>query len=525
MLAGRRVLIVLDNARDAAQVRPLLPGSPGCLAIVTSRSALAGLAAAEGARPLRLGPLDDDQAVRLLAARLGPERVAAAPAAVTELIARCGHLPLALAVMAARAAADPGLPLASLAAQLAGAADAGATGEAGRLEVLETGDAATSLRELLSWSYRQLSEPAAAMFALLGVHCGPDITVPAAASLAGVPRPDARRALAELAGASLAAEHRPGRYVMHDLVRGYAAEQARQTVGEAGIREAIVRSLDHYLHTVIIVSPDALPPFTVARPAPGAAPEHLADEQAADWARAEHQVLLQATAQAAATGFLTQAWQIFFCQGWFLGGQGYWADFRAVGQAVLTAAEAAGDQAALGWTHAMIGWSGAFTGAKGEDRAHQLQALNLFRRAGDQAGQAWAHSVGAVCSWNDGDLAGAVTQNEQALALYRRVGHRTGQGWSLADLAGLHARLRNNDLARGYARQALEVAPEADDPAILAVAWQALGLVHSRLGEHRQAISCYRQALARARRAEDPDGPLGAGHGAGRLRRRLPARR
>ena len=504
VLAGRRVLIVLDNARDAAQVRPLLPGSPGCLAIVTSRSALAGLAAAEGARPLRLGPLDDDQAARLLAARLGPERVAAAPAAVTELIARCGHLPLALAVMAARAAADPTLPLASLAAQLARAADAGATGEAGRLEVLETGDAATSLRELLSWSYRQLSEPAAAMFALLGVHCGPDITVPAAASLAGVTRVDAGRALAELAAASLAAEHRPGRYVMHDLVRGYAAEQARQAIGEAGIREAIVRSLDHYLHTVMIVSPDVLLPFTVARPAPGVAPEHLADEQVADWARAEHQVLLQATAQAAATGFLTQAWQIFLCQGWFLGGQGYWADFRAVGQAVLAAAEAAGDQAAQGWTHAMIGWSGAFTGAKGEDRAHQLQALNLFRRAGDQAGQAWAHSVGAVCSWNDGDLAGAVTQNEQALALYRRIGHRTAQGWVLADLALLHARLRNNDLARGYARQAQEVAPEAEDPAILAEARAALGLVHSRLGEHRQAISCYRQALARARERKTP---------------------
>ena len=166
------------------------------------------------------------------------------------------------------------------------------------------------------------------MFALLGVHCGPDITVPAAASLAGVTRVDAGRALAELAAASLAAEHRPGRYVMHDLVRGYAAEQARQQIGEAGIREAVVRSLDHYLHTVMIVSPDVLLPFTVARPAPGVAPEHPADEQVADWARAEHQVLLQATAQAAATGFLTQAWQIFVCQGWFLGGQGYWADFR-----------------------------------------------------------------------------------------------------------------------------------------------------------------------------------------------------
>ena len=165
VLAGRRVLIVLDNARDAAQVRPLLPGSGGCLVVVTSRSALAGLAAAEGARPLRLGPLAEEEGVRLLAARLGPERVAAEPGAVAELTAWCGHLPLALAVMAARAAADPGLPLGVLAARLAGAEAAGAG--PGRLEVLETGDPATSLRQLLSWSYGQLSPPTAAMFALL----------------------------------------------------------------------------------------------------------------------------------------------------------------------------------------------------------------------------------------------------------------------------------------------------------------------------------------------------------------------
>ena len=195
VLAGRQVLIVLDNARDASQVRPLLPGGGECLVIVTSRSALVGLAAAEGARPLRVGPLGADEAVRLLAARLGQERVAAEPGAVTDLVARCGGLPLALAVTAARAAADPGLPLAVLAGQLgrAAAADAAIAGPShrpagagpGRLTVLETWDAATSLRELLSWSHRQLSPPTAHMFALLGVHCGPDITVPATASLAG----------------------------------------------------------------------------------------------------------------------------------------------------------------------------------------------------------------------------------------------------------------------------------------------------------------------------------------------------
>jgi tetratricopeptide (TPR) repeat protein/transcriptional regulator with XRE-family HTH domain len=490
VLAGRRVLIVLDNARDAAQVRPLLPGSAGCLVVVTSRSALAGLAAAEGARPLRLGPLAAEEGVRLLAARLGPERVAADPGAVAELTAWCGHLPLALAVMAARAAADPGLPLGVLAGQLAGAE---ATGP-GRLEVLETGDPATSLRQLLSWSHGQLRPPAARMFALLGVHCGPDITVPAAASLAAVPRAAAGRALAELADASLAAEHRPGRYVMHDLVRGYAAGQARQVLGEAGIRAAIERSLDHYLHTVVRPLPAPPPPFAVAPSAPGVLPEQLAGEAALqDWGRAEHQVVLQAIAQAAAAGFITHAWPIFHGQALLVGGQGYWADIRAVGQAVLDAAEAAGDEVALGWTHLAIGRYLTFTGAGNEDLA---RALDHFRRAGDLPGQAWSHLDASLAYFVMGDWAEAAAQSEQALALFRQIADQAGQGRALAGLGECHARLGNYELARGYARQALEAGRASGDPTVPAMAWDALGVAHSRLGEPRQAMGCYQKGLA-----------------------------
>ena len=504
VLAGRRVLIVLDNARDAAQVRPLLPGSPGCLVVVTSRSALAGLAAAEGARPLRLGPLGEQEGVRLLAARLGPERVAAEPGAVTDLVARCGHLPLALAVMAARAAADPQLPLGVLAGQLAGAARAeaaaaggrGAGAGPGRLEVLETGDPATSLGQLLSWSYRQLTPGAAQMFALLGVHCGPDITVPAAASLAGVSRPQAGRALAELAGASLAAEHRPGRYVLHDLVRGYAAGVARQALGEAGIRAAVERSVDHYLHTGYI-SCDLPPPFALAPPAPGVLPEKLPGEaELQDWAQTNQQVQLQAIAQAAAAGLVTRAWQMFFGQAWSLGGQGYWADCLAIAEVVLAAAEAAGDEVALGWTHATVGRYGTFTGAHDQDRAHLARAVDHFGRAGDVAGQAWAYLFASGAYSMTGDLAEAVVQSGQALALFRQTGDRYGEGWALAILGICHAYLGDCELARGYARLALEVTPEAGDPTTLAMAWHARAFVHCQLGEQRQAISCYRQALA-----------------------------
>ena len=499
VLAERRVLIVLDNARDAEQVRPLLPGGGKCLVVVTSRSALTGLVTAEGARPLRLGPLSADDAIKLLAGRLGLERVAAEPEVVTELAARCGHLPLALAVMAARAAADPGLPLGILAGRLAETSDDGATvtgrpfgNEGARLDVLETGDTATSLRELLSWSHRQLSAPAAAMFALLGMHCGPDITVPAAASLAGVTSADAGRALTELASASLAAEHRPGRYVMHDLVRGYAAEHSRQSIGQAGIGDAIARSLDHYLHTMIISSPGTPRGYAPTPPARGVVPERLADAQRLDWARAEHQVLLRAIAQAAAVGQLARAWQIFECQAWFLGGKGYWADFQAAGQAILAAAQAVGDHASLGWAHTVIGRYCTFVGAYGEDRAHLAEAADHFRTAGDLRGQATALLYASLaCNWH-GDWAQGAVLAEQALALRLALEDQPGQGWALVSLGESHAQLGNYERARGYARQALEAAP---DTGFVAIAWNVLGLVHFRIGEHHQAISCYRQAL------------------------------
>jgi tetratricopeptide (TPR) repeat protein len=442
----------------------------------------------------------------LLAARLGPERVAAEPGAVAELVGRCGYLPLALAVMAARAAADPDLPLGVLAAQLARTPDAVAQRSSGagpgQLEVLDTGDPATSLSELLSWSHRQLSETAMTVFALLGLHCGPDITVPAAASLASVSRPDARRALAELADASLTAEHRPGRYVMHDLVRGYAAAQARRTLSEADICAAIDRSLDHYLHTMAAWS-DIPRSFKPGPPAAGVVPERLAGEaQQVDWAQAEHQVLLRAIAQAAATGRATRAWQIFERQSWFLGDQGYWADCQAAGQAVMAAGQAAGDHAALGWAQMIIGRHCTFAGALDDGRAYLRRAQDHLSQVGDLRGQVSALLLSSyACGWK-GDWAEGATLAGQALALQREAGHR-GR-WALYAIGECHAHLGNYDLARGYARQALELGPDPGDPTSLALAWGVLGFVHYRLGERHHAVSCYREALVLAIQWETP---------------------
>ena len=212
--------------------------------------------------------------------------------------------------------------------------------------------------------------------------------------------------LAELADASLTAEHRPGRYVMHDLVRGYAAAQARQTLREADIRAAIGRSLDHYLQTMAPSGPTYHGRSSPAPPAPGVVPERLAGEaQQVAWAQAEHQVLLRAIAQAAAGGRATHAWQIFERQSWFLGDQGYWADCQAAGQAVLAAAQAAGDHAALGWTHMIIGRHCVFAGALDDGRAYLIRAQDHLSRAGDLRGQVSALLLSSyVCGW-EGDWA------------------------------------------------------------------------------------------------------------------------
>jgi tetratricopeptide (TPR) repeat protein len=266
--------------------------------------------------------------------------------------------------------------------------------------------------------------------------------------------------------------------------------------GEAGIREAVGRSLVPYLHTMIISSPHTPRPFTPVPPAPGVTPERLADTRRVGWARAEDQVLLQAVAQAAAAGFITRAWQIFERLSWFLGDQGYWADCQATSQTLLAAAQAAGDQTALGWTHLIIGRYCAFTGAHDENRAHQQQALDNLRRAGDLPGQGWAHLYAALaCRWDE-DWAGGLVHCKQALPPLRQAGDHDGQALALAGLGTYHARLGHNDLARGCAQQALDLAPYLTDPTNLAFAWDALALVHSRLGEHPRAISCYRQALA-----------------------------
>jgi transcriptional regulator with XRE-family HTH domain len=306
LLADKRMLIMLDNVRSTAQVEQLLPASPGSLVLVTSRNQLTGLAAAHGATELTLDVLTEFAARELLVYRLGADRVHAEPDATAEIISRCARLPLALAVLSARAAARPTFPLRSLAAEL--------RHETSRLDVLDGGDQGANVRTAFSWSGRQLGARAAEMFRLLGLHPGPELTVCAGASLVGCSLARAHQALAELARAHLVTEHLPGRYSCHDLLRDYAAEQALVTSTQAARQAAILRLVEHYLHSSAgadrVLHPSRQP-IALAAPQPGVIVGEFASiSQAVTWFHAEHEALIAIGDLASSSGLCLQAQQL-----------------------------------------------------------------------------------------------------------------------------------------------------------------------------------------------------------------------
>ena len=499
LLAGRRMLVLLDNARDAGQVRPLLPASPGCLVLVTSRSQLTGLAAAEGAMPMALDLLTGGEAHELLAVRLGDERLAAEPAAVQELIGLCARLPLALAIAAARAASQPALPLAALAAELR---DAG-----GRLDALDVGDTAASVRAVFSWSYQQLDAATARMFQLLGLHPGPGIGVPAAASLAGLPPRRARAVLAGLTRAHLLAEPAPGRFAFHDLLRAYAAERAQADEGDAERHAAVHRMLDHYLHTAcpaaLLIHPTSrtitLPPLQ-----PGVEPQRLADiGQAQAWFEAERQVLMAAATQALEEGLYTHAWQIAWALGRFLDLLGHWDDWVAAEQIALTATQRLGDRAAQAFAHWQFGYARARLGDHEDARAHLERALSIYTELGDGAGAAEAHISLGVTLEEQGRDADALGHTRQALELFTAAGDRAGQALALNGIGWLDIKLGDYRHALISCGQALELFTELGYSRLEADIWDSLGLAHHHLGDHSESAACYQRALGLYREIGD----------------------
>jgi tetratricopeptide (TPR) repeat protein len=499
LVAGKRMLIVADNARDEAQVRPLLPASPGSLVLVTSRSHLGGLAAADGARLISLDVLSHAEAVHMLTARLGTARVTAEPAAVDRIASLCACLPLALAVAAARAAARPGFPLAALAAELADAA--------GRLDVLDTGDPGSSVRAVFSWSTRQLSAESARMFRLLGIHPGPDISVAAAASLAGRAQPQARALLRELSRMHLIAEHVPGRYAFHDLLRAYAAEQARHTDSDTGRREATGRMLDHYLHTAAraarLLNP-AMEPAVLSPPRPGAAAGQPGDHrQAHAWFEAEHQVLLAAVALAAGSGFDSHAWQLPWAMAPFLQTRGHWQQWAATQCTALAAATRLDDAAAQALSGRLLAMARTRLGDHDQAPGHFASSLTLYQRLGNRLGQAKVHQGLGNLADGQGRYADALGHAEQALRLYQAIGDKASEAEALNNVGWYHALLGGYQQARVFCRQAVTLCADVGNRWLEGAAWDSLGYVEHHLGNFAEAAACYQRALRIARERGD----------------------
>jgi tetratricopeptide (TPR) repeat protein len=491
LLAGKRVLVVLDNARDVEQVRPLLPGSSGCLAIVTSRNHLTGLVATEGAYPLTVDLLTAADAGDLLALRLGAGRVESEPDAARDIIAACARLPLALTIVAARAASYPDFPLAAFASELREAT--------GTLDTLSGGDLATDVRAVFSCSCRALSAGAARLFRLLALHPGPDIALTGAASLAAIPADRARALLSELTRVHLIAEHAPGRYAFHDLLRAYATEQARAHDSQEVRDAAVSRILDHYLHTAhraaMLMQPH-LDPIALDPPLPWVtlgAPATA--EGALEWFAAEHVTLLAAVRVAAEAGYGTRTWRLAWTLNTFLLRRGRWNDQAMVWNAGLDAARRAGDTA--GHAHALHGLAIGYAraGRLREASPLFLDALRRFETIGDHVSQATIHNGLSVLADRQQRPADMLSHSLQALDLYRAAGHRAGQVWVRNNIGYSHALLGNYQQAITYCQQALAGIQELGERCWEAATWHSLGYIQHQLGNHQQAVSCYERSL------------------------------
>jgi tetratricopeptide (TPR) repeat protein/transcriptional regulator with XRE-family HTH domain len=488
LLADRRMLIVLDNARDEQQVRPLLPASPASLVIVTSRNQLGGLAAADRARLLSLDVLSHDEAVQMLTGRIGASRAAVEPAAAAEIAALCGRLPLALAVAAARAQARPGFPLAAVAA--------GLRDRAGRLDALDAGETGASVRAVFSWSYRQLSAGAARMFRLLGLHPGPDISPPAAGSLAAVDEPSARRLLAELTRAHLAAEHVPGRYALHDLLRAYAADQARNTDSQPERAAAVGRVLDHYLHTARDGTAMMLPsvgPVPLPPPSPGTAPERFTGHhQALAWFEAEYHVLLAAMALAVDWGRDHHAWQISMVMHPIHATQGHNAEWAAIKRSHMAAGVR--DDAAM-----VASGARDTAGTLGDYQwvpEYYASMAKLYQRLGNRRGHALCLYALAAIAEYQGHYAEALSHAEQAASLCRGIGDKTGETELLNAVGWYHALLGDYQQARQLCRQALVLNADCGSRHLEGNIWNSLGYTEHHAGDLGEAAACYERALS-----------------------------
>ncbi len=482
ILADKRILLLLDNARDASQVRALIPGAGDSLAIITSRNQLVSLNVTNGARPLTLDVLSGIEARALLVARIGKARVTADPRSADMIIDRCARLPLALAIAAAHAAAQPHIPLAELAARLHET-----------LSTIDHDDPLTDLHAVFSWSYQQLSAPAAQLFRLLGVHPGPDISTPAVASLANATASEVRPLLHELIRAHLLMEHVPGRYTFHDLLRAYAAELAGMDKENADA--ALSRAIDHCVYTAHnadqLIDPNRMP-ISLDPPPPGVTPEHLETaDQAMVWFKAEHLVLIAVAQHANKRQIGRLSWALTT----FLDRQGHWNDLAKTQAFVLRAAKNMADAGLEALAHRGIAAAHHRMDRFEEAQAHFQKALDIYRRLGDKSGQAQIHHNLAAVYAARGDHAEALKESRQALHLYTAIGDAGWEANGLNAVGWCHGQLGELEIALVYCTESLARLRDLGHHHPQAFTLDSLGYIYRGLGDYHNCVGTYQQSI------------------------------
>ena len=498
LLAQRRTLVVLDNARDAEQVRPLLPGGTRCVVLVTSRHKLGGLVAQEGAYHVPLDPLPAGTARALLGRVLGP-RAAAEPHAVTALAELCGFLPLALRIAAANLTVNPKRGIADHVAELR---------DGNRLAVLAVnGDERGAVRTAFDLSYAGLAPDARALFRRLGLTPGSDVDADAAAALGGISAPAARGLLDRLADAHLLDEHAAGRYTFHDLLRLYAIQRATDEEPAHEPPAALDRLHNHYL-AMARAAADVLYPHMLRLP-DGGAPGHSPFDDHGDalrWLEGERHNLVLAVRHAAGNGPQPAGWLLADALRGYFHLRRYTADWLAVADAALAAAERAGDERAQAAARHSLGTAYRGLGDHREALRHYTVALRLARRSGWRESEATTLGNLGIVERKLGRLTGAVRRLEAALAIDRDLGRRAGLANNLGLLATVHCELGRLDEAAEQFTAALDLNIEIGSRHGEALALTGLGQVCHAAGRTERADAHLRAALERCTQVGDRDG-------------------
>ncbi|MFI6925373.1 AfsR/SARP family transcriptional regulator [Nonomuraea spiralis] len=490
-LSGRRVLVVLDDAHTADQVRPLLPAASGCLVLVTSRDTLTGLVSSHGARLLPLGVLDEAAGLDLLGSIAGHDRVAAEPAHAAELIRLCARLPLALRVAAATLAARPRWSLAEYARAVA----------LDGFDALRI-DGDLAVRSALSLSYARQPPPARRLFRLLGLLPGQDVTAEAAAALAGVETAEARRLLDRLAAANLLEERRARRYTFHDLLRLLAKELAERQEEPAARRQALDR-LTHWYATSAARAAALAHPFITRLPhGPAYEPALTLDDRAgaAAWLRDEQANLIATAVHAAAYGPRRHAWSLAdSLRGHFVLHPAV-ADCFVTGEAALRAASAEQDEEGLAVAHLTLATAHHLRFDLAEARTGYVGAARHCERAGWARGAAAAHNNAAATCHDLGELHRSIEHFQVALSLSRDGGDRQGEAKALANMGVVEIELGALEAAEERLRRAVELR-ESMGEAQISVPLGGLATVHRLRGRLAEAAELACEALRSDRAA------------------------